>query len=94
MGYDASATWAVDLSGDILQIASIVISRDMAEYQSLYILFNRYKNGDIVLKPFMKVFRCDPINNKFEENKRSKLNNLELYRDSQPFFLDINGDMM
>jgi hypothetical protein len=93
MGYDASAIWPVDLnSGGQHQIASIVISRDMAQYQSLYVIY--YKNGNRLNNPVMKVFKCDPTTNRFEENQRSQMNNLELYIDSQPFFLDINGDMM
>jgi hypothetical protein len=93
MGYDASATWPVDLkSGGQHQIASVVISRDMAPLQSLYIIY--YENGDHSKNPKIKVFKCDPISGKFSENTKSSLNNLELYKDSQPFFLDINGDMM
>ena len=42
----------------------------------------------------MKVFKHDPHSEKVAENDKSSLNNLELYKDSQPFFLDINGDMM
>ena len=81
MGYEASATWPVDLkSGGQHQIASIVISRDMAEYQQLYIIY--YVNGDRSQNPKMKVFSQDVYSDKFVENTDSSLNNLELYKDS------------
>ena len=89
--YDESAPKAIDLmSGGQITIASIVISRDMNKNQSLLVVYNRAN----VENSFIKVFSANPQNGQFYENKDSDLNMLELYKDSQPFFLDINGDMM
>jgi hypothetical protein len=45
------------------QIASIVISRDMSPFQSLFVIY--YKDGSRSTNPEMKVFRSDPETGRF-----------------------------
>ena len=63
----------------------------MRDLQSLYIIY--YKDFQLSKTPLIKVFK-QVEKGKFQEYTNSDLNMKELYQYSQPFFLDINGDMM
>lgn len=71
-------------------IHSIVVSRDDLAHQNLYVIYQKNINDN---NSFLKVFWQEE-EGKFKEFKDSDINMLELHNSIQPFFFDINGDLM
>ena len=76
----------------INKIASIVIARDASEFQSLIVIYYKKEKGDKDESTYMKIFK-QPTEGRFVQNIYSTLNDIQLQDNSQPFFLDIDGDM-
>lgn len=80
-----------------IKIASIVISKDIKEFQSLYIVYwlDREQSENTKLKVFYQpkrgVFKTYDSKSTVVPHS---LQDLLMHTNSQPFFLDINGDMM
>ena len=79
----------VDIDSPNAKILSIMISRDELKLQNLYVIYQK-NLGDPV--SYIKVFK-QPSRGAFVELTDSKLNNLQLHEQTQPFILDIDGDM-
>jgi hypothetical protein len=61
MEYDASATWPIDLTSTDTKIQSIVISRDIAAFQQLFVFYT--KGGKSAKATEMKIYRTMAYSN-------------------------------
>ena len=74
------------------QVASIVISKNMLDLQGLYVIYWKH-NPSLDPSTYVKVFK-QVRSGVFFEDTANTLNNMRIQDNSQPFFFDINGDMM
>mmetsp|Transcript_13353 Transcript_13353/g.22704 ORF Transcript_13353/g.22704 Transcript_13353/m.22704 type:complete len:157 (+) Transcript_13353:459-929(+) len=64
----------------------------MSKLQSLIVIYYKNPTSKDSKKPYIKVFKQESRAS-FKENTASDLNDLPLQDNSEPTFLDINGDM-
>lgn len=91
MTYHSSNSFTVDTMAPNPKIASIVVSKDKRPLQSLYVMYWKDFTTDSTVS--VKVFE-QFRRGFFREYQKHSLNGLTLYSSTQPFFLDLNGDMM
>ena len=92
MGFK-SATLPIDKFGgrEVYRITSIIISQEMKPLQDVYVIYRESDDqGDDLRMAVLE----QKEKGTFSVYHTSNLNDLPLHSNIQPFFFDVNGDMM